>query len=57
MESTLVDAKEMGRRIGLDPQTVKRMARHGQIPVIKINPRVIRFDPNEVIAALKEAAK
>jgi hypothetical protein len=56
----LVTAKALGEILSLDVYTVRVLARKGQIPVYRLNegPNAhMRFDPEEVIAALKAPGK
>ena len=48
----LVGKKEVAELLGVGVRTVEKLAYARQIPFIKIG-RVYRFDPDEVIAALK----
>lgn len=50
----LVNAETLGQAMGLIPKIVRRMAIDGQIPSIRINSRVVRFDPRAVAAALNK---
>ena len=52
MADTLLDSCQLGRRIGVSPETIRSWAREGRIPCIRITPKVIRFDWEAVLAAL-----
>jgi hypothetical protein len=52
MSEVLVSAAELSRLSGLSEFTLQKLSREGKIPCIRINPRVIRFRPSEVEAAL-----
>ena len=54
MESKLLDAVEVGEKVGLSRRTVLSLARRDLIPSIKRCPRIIRFDYDDVVAALKK---
>jgi excisionase family DNA binding protein len=41
---SLVSASEYARRIGLSENTVRRLARNGDIPAVKVGKRIWRFD-------------
>jgi len=48
----LLTAAEMGRRLRVSAATIKLWARDGKIPRVIITPKVHRFDPEAVEAAL-----
>lgn len=50
----LITANEMAERLRLRPTTVRRWARTGRIPAIRVSSKVIRFDPRAVERALRE---
>ena len=50
----LMTATEVGEMLRLKPETVKRLARVGQIPAIRVNNKVLRFDPQAVLGAIRE---
>ena len=54
--SRLVSAATLSECLDLSPVTILGMARRGEIPCVKLNPRVIRFDPDAVLARLRERA-
>jgi excisionase family DNA binding protein len=47
-------AEEMGERIGVKPSTVKAWAKSKRIPSIRVNPKVLRFDPQAVLLSLQQ---
>ena len=53
---TLVTAEEIARLIGVTRRTISAWARKGKIPRIKITGKVVRFDPDQVVRALKSRA-
>lgn len=53
----LITAQELAERLKLTPETVKLWAREGKIPVIRITPKTVRFDPVAVLAALSQREK
>lgn len=57
MESTWVTAEQMGELVSVSAQTIKRWAREGVIPCIKINDRNVRFDPAKVREALEQRSE
>lgn len=56
MERALVNAKELGAILGVPYAQVCRMARRGEIPVIKAG-KYYRFAPEEVIATLRKPVR
>jgi excisionase family DNA binding protein len=54
----LVTAEEMARILGVAAPTLRDWVTQRKIPagVIRIGSRTLRFDPVEVVAALKSAA-
>lgn len=54
--ASLVDAKFIGTMLKLHEGTVRRLARDGVIPCVRINHKVVRFDPEAVMAALRSRA-
>jgi len=54
MSGELVTAEEMANRIGLQPSTIRIWGRQGFIPVIRITGKVIRYDPDAVLLALRK---
>lgn len=47
---TLIGVAEVGKRLGLPPRTVTRLARAGELPSVRLGERTLRFDPNDVEA-------
>ena len=50
----LLTAEELSRRLKVSPETVRKWARQAKIPVIRISPKVLRFDTEAVEAVLAE---
>lgn len=50
--SELLTATELAERLKVRPETVKVWAREGRIPAVRLSPKVLRFDPVAVLAAL-----
>ena len=46
--SKLMTIKETAKLLGITESTLKGMIRRGAIPYIKLSPRVLRFDPEEL---------
>ena len=49
-----VDTKKMAEILQVNPETIRRMVRKGEIPFIKLGERDYRFNVDEVIATLKK---
>lgn len=54
--TAFVTAEEIGMSIGVKAATVKRWARDGLIPSLRLTGRVLRFDPAAVERTLRERA-
>jgi len=52
--SDLVTAEELGKRLNLTPDTIRRWARSKIIPSLKLSGKVVRFDIDEVEEALRK---
>ena len=50
----LCNARKMGARVNVSRLTIMRWSREGKIPRVCPTKRTILFDPDDVIAALKE---
>jgi excisionase family DNA binding protein len=44
----LLTVEQVAEQLSLNKQTVWALARNGQIPVVRISPRRLRFDPDDV---------
>jgi len=53
----LVTADELAARLRVRPDTVRRWARTKLIPAIRVSAKVMRFDPADVIRALRNRGK
>ena len=47
-------AEELAERVGVRARTVRLWAREDIIPAVRINPKILRFDPAAVQRALSE---
>lgn len=47
-------AAELARRFKVSPETIRKWARQARIPVIRISPKVLRFDIQAVETVLAE---
>lgn len=50
-----MDAAHLADLLSLPPASVRRLARTGAIPSIRVGRRTLRFDVGEVMAVLKES--
>jgi excisionase family DNA binding protein len=48
---------QLAERLHLRPRTVQAWARKGRIPTVKLSAKVVRFDWQEVLTALRHLAK
>jgi len=55
-KTKLVDAASLAALLGVSHRTVLYWAERGEIPIAIRKRRVIRFDPDEVAEALRDAA-
>ena len=53
-ETQLLTAEQLAEQLSVSPSTVKTWSRSGLIPQIRISPKIIRFDPDAVIDALRQ---
>lgn len=53
---SIVTAEQLGAELSLRPGTIRRWAQEGIIPCLRLSGKVVRFDRDEVEAALKERA-
>jgi len=52
----LCNQRQMAEILGCTPRTVGNLVRRNKIPVIRVG-RLVRFEPDKVIAALTEGGK
>ena len=53
MEDRLLDAKELAGKLGVKPCTVLIWANQGKIPALRLTPKTLRFELEEVLDALR----
>lgn len=51
-ERRLLDANELAQKLGVHPATVFRLRKEG-LPYIKVSPKVVRYDLEDVVAWMK----
>jgi excisionase family DNA binding protein len=54
MNEHLLTAEELAEVLGVNRDTVLRLARAGTIPCIRMTARLVRFDKDKVLAALNQ---
>ena len=52
MHANIVSASKLAQILEVEPETIRKWRKAGLIPGIVINSRVVRFDADEVVAAL-----
>ena len=59
MTEEILSAEEVGHRLGVQAETVRRWARQNKIPHVRIGSKILRFNWTDVWAVLekKGAAK
>lgn len=53
-DTELVDIVEMAERLAMRPRTFRELVRRERLPRVVINQRLIRFEPELVIAVITE---
>jgi hypothetical protein len=56
-KSALVGARLVGEALGISADSVRRMARRGDVPFVQITPRLMRFDLRAVLRAIESRAQ
>lgn len=54
--TTYMTADDIGKRLAVKGTTIRKWARQGLIPSVRLTGRVLRFDPDAVDEALRERA-
>jgi excisionase family DNA binding protein len=52
----LLTARELAKRLRVSPETVRAWARRGNIPTLRLSPKVIRYNAEAVLATLSAAS-
>jgi predicted site-specific integrase-resolvase len=50
----IVTTEDLAARLQVRPDTIRRWVGRGLIPVLRVSPKVIRFDLAEVLRVLRE---
>lgn len=50
----LLTTAEMAKRLRVGSETLRRFVRDGIVPAVRLSPKVIRFDPDDVATALRK---
>lgn len=53
MQDELLTKEQVAQLLRVKPGTVSRWAAEGKIPRIVISPKIIRFDPEQVLKVLR----
>ena len=53
----LLTAEEVAERLQVRPRTIRKWARCGFIPTIRLSPKVVRYDLAEVVEAMTKRQK
>lgn len=53
MQPELLTAAELARQLRVQVDTVRRWAREGRIPCLRISPKVVRYERARVVDAIR----
>ena len=53
-KTELLTTPELARLLKLQPETVRRLVRRGQIPSIRLSPKIVRYDADAVMRAMRQ---
>lgn len=51
-ETERLTARELAKRLCVSPETVRELGRRGQIPALRLSPKVTRYNADAALAAL-----
>jgi excisionase family DNA binding protein len=54
MKATLLTAEQLAEKLGVAAKTVRAWACAGKIPAVRFSRKSVRFDLDEVLAAVKK---
>ena len=57
VRAEIVTTKELAKRLHVAPSTVSKWATQGIIPSLRPSPKVIRFEMESVLKAIKKGVK
>ena len=55
-DTELLTVTQLAERLNIRPRTVQAWARLGRIPAVKLSQKVVRFDWQDVLVALRNLA-
>ncbi len=53
MSQDLLTVVELADRLQVRPSTIRSWTRSGRLPVLRLSPKVVRYDLEQVVAALR----
>jgi excisionase family DNA binding protein len=53
----LLTADELAGRLQVRPSTIRRWAREGRIPTVRLSPKVLRYNLGAVVQAMRNGQK
>ena len=56
MRNELIDRYDLAERLGVSADTISKWARQGRIPAIRITRKVLRYDYDGIVEALRKKA-
>ena len=55
-QDELLTPDQLARRLGVRPRTIREWARKGRVPAMRLSRKVVRFDWETVLSALRQQA-
>jgi excisionase family DNA binding protein len=52
--TNLMTTSELAEMLKLRPETIRKLARIGKIPSIRLSPKIVRYDPQAVIKSMQK---
>ena len=56
-DTELLTLDQLADRLHVRPRTVRAWVRQGRIPAVKLSPKVVRFDWEAVLTAIRDRAE